>query len=189
MPTATVRIPREKRDTLKIIASVEKRDLKEILSELIDGYIESHRETLELLSRPEWLEMITAGKKEVSEEVKGKSPNDLEIEVKPAAEKGEKTTVLALEKIDITNFCRKWKISQLSVFGSILRDDFSADSDIDVLVSFAPGEEWSLTDLAIMQEELTSIFGREVDLVEETGLRNPFRKKAILESRKVIYAA
>ena len=78
MPTATVRIPREKRDTLKIIASVEKRDLKEILSELIDGYIESHRETLELLSRPEWLEMITEGKKEVSEGIKGKSLHDLE---------------------------------------------------------------------------------------------------------------
>lgn len=96
---------------------------------------------------------------------------------------------MALEKIDVTDFCRKWKISRLSVFGSILREDFNTDSDVDVLVSFAPEEEWSLTDLTIMQKELTSIFGREVDLVEETGLRNPFRKKAILESRKVIYAA
>lgn len=94
-----------------------------------------------------------------------------------------------MEKIDVTDFCRKWKISRLSVFGSILREDFNTDSDVDVLVSFAPEEEWSLTDLTIMQKELTSIFGREVDLVEETGLRNPFRKKAILESRKVIYAA
>ena len=61
MSTTTVRIPENKRDTLKIIASVEKRDIKEILSELIDEYIERHRETLEILSRPEWVEAIAEG--------------------------------------------------------------------------------------------------------------------------------
>jgi predicted transcriptional regulator len=63
MSTTTVRIPENKRDTLKIIASVEKRDIKEILSELIDEYIERHKETLEILSRPDWVEAINQGVK------------------------------------------------------------------------------------------------------------------------------
>lgn len=63
MPTTTVRIPEDKRDTLKIIASVEKRDIKEILTELIDEYIERHRETLEILSRPDWVAAINEGLK------------------------------------------------------------------------------------------------------------------------------
>lgn len=78
MATATVRIPEDKRDILKIISSVEKRDIKEILSQLIDEYIERHTETLELLSRPEWVEIITTGKEEVGLGVKGKSLNELE---------------------------------------------------------------------------------------------------------------
>lgn len=61
MSTTTVRIPEDKRDTLKIIASVEKREIKEILSELIDEYIDRHRETLEILSRPDWMEAIGKG--------------------------------------------------------------------------------------------------------------------------------
>jgi predicted transcriptional regulator len=63
MSTTTVRIPEDKRDTLKIIASVEKRDIKEILSELIDDYIERHKETLEILSRPDWITAINEGLK------------------------------------------------------------------------------------------------------------------------------
>ena len=78
MENTTVRIPKEKRDTLKIISSVERRDLIEILSELIDEYIERHKETLELLSKPEWVEMIRKGKKEIEEKAKGKSLNELE---------------------------------------------------------------------------------------------------------------
>jgi predicted transcriptional regulator len=61
MSTTTVRIPEDKRDTLKIIASVEKRDIKDILSELIDEYIERHKETLDILSRPDWVEAINQG--------------------------------------------------------------------------------------------------------------------------------
>jgi len=78
MSTATVRIPEEKRDTLKIIASIEKKEIKEILSELIDEYIERHRETLDLLSRPEWVEIIKKGKEEVKKGIKGKTLNELE---------------------------------------------------------------------------------------------------------------
>ncbi len=78
METATVRIPAEKRDILKVIASIEKTDIKEILTGLIDEYIERHKETLELLSRPEWVEAIKRGKGEVKSGVKGKSLEDLE---------------------------------------------------------------------------------------------------------------
>jgi predicted CopG family antitoxin len=76
--SATIRISEKKRDTLKIIASIEKREMKEILSELIDEYIERHKETLELLSQPEWIELIEQGKKEVVTKVKGKSLDELE---------------------------------------------------------------------------------------------------------------
>jgi predicted CopG family antitoxin len=78
MSTATVRIPEDKRDTLKIIASIEKKEIKEILSELIDEYIERHKETLDLLSRPEWVELIKKGKEEVVKGIKGKTLNELE---------------------------------------------------------------------------------------------------------------
>ena len=76
--TATVRIPAEKRDTLRIIAGIEKVEMKEILTELIDEYIERHRETLELLSRPEWVDVISRGKDEVARGVKGKSLDELD---------------------------------------------------------------------------------------------------------------
>ena len=78
METATVRIPAKKRDTLKIIASVEKREMKEIISELIDEYIERHKETLEILSNPEWVNIINKGKEEVKKEIAGKSLDELE---------------------------------------------------------------------------------------------------------------
>ncbi len=78
MQTVNVRIPEELRDTLKIIATVEKRDMKEILSELVVEYIERHKETLEILSNPQWVGMIRQGKKEIAEGVKGKSLNELE---------------------------------------------------------------------------------------------------------------
>jgi len=78
METATVRIPKDKRDILKIISSVERRDLKDILSELIDEYTERHKETLDLLSKPEWVDIIRRGKKEIKESLKGKSLDELE---------------------------------------------------------------------------------------------------------------
>jgi len=78
MATATVRIPAEKRDILRIIAGIERTEMKEILSELIDEYIERHQETLDLLSRPEWVDIIARGKNEVVQRVKGKSLDELE---------------------------------------------------------------------------------------------------------------
>jgi predicted CopG family antitoxin len=77
MATATVRIPAEKRDILRIIAGVERTEMKEILSELIDEYIERHQETLDLLSRPEWVDIIARGKEEVAKGVQGKGLDEL----------------------------------------------------------------------------------------------------------------
>lgn len=89
----------------------------------------------------------------------------------------------------IADFCRRWKVTQLALFGSVLRDDFRADSDVDVLVTFEPDADISLFDLGAMQQELEGMFGRHVDLVEEAGLRNPFRRRSILSSREIVYAA
>ena len=77
MTTATVRIPVAKRDTLKTIARGENTTMKEVLSELIDEYVERHEETLDLLSRPEWFEAIACGKAEVVAGVPGKSLDEL----------------------------------------------------------------------------------------------------------------
>ena len=89
----------------------------------------------------------------------------------------------------LSEFCRKWKVKELSLFGSILRDDFSPDSDIDVLVVFQPDDPWSLWDLMDMKEQLEVLFGRSVDLVEKEALRNPWRKRQILSTYEVVYAA
>lgn len=75
----------------------------------------------------------------------------------------------------------------MSLFGSVLRDDFGPESDVDVLVSFADDAPWSLWDLTAMRDELAAMLGRPVDLVEKEGLRNPFRRDRILKTRKVIY--
>ncbi len=87
------------------------------------------------------------------------------------------------------DFCRKWQVRELSLFGSALREDFRDDSDVDVLVSFEPHAAWSLLDLVTMQEELEALVGRHVDLVEQEALRNPYRRAAILNSKRVLYAA
>lgn len=89
----------------------------------------------------------------------------------------------------IEAFCRKWRVREFSLFGSVLRDDFRADSDVDVLVSFEEGAGIGLWDMAEMVEELEALYGRKVDLATKEGLRNPYRRHAILTKREVIYAA
>jgi hypothetical protein len=88
----------------------------------------------------------------------------------------------------IRDFCRKWKVKELSLFGSVLHDGFRQDSDVDVLVEFSDDALWDLWDLAAMQAELAAIFERDVDLVEKQGLRNPFRRRSILNAREIVYA-
>ena len=92
----------------------------------------------------------------------------------------------------IADFCRRWKIVELSLFGSVLRDDFRSDSDVDLLVSFAPEAEWSLFDHIRMEEELSSIFGRKVDMVSRRVVErsdNWIRRKVILETAEPYYVA
>lgn len=89
----------------------------------------------------------------------------------------------------IADFCRRWRVAEFSLFGSVLLDDFRPDSDIDVLVEFGPDAAWSTFDWVEMKDELERMFGRRVDLVSKRGLRNPFRRHAILSNREVIYAA
>lgn len=96
---------------------------------------------------------------------------------------------IEIPKDKLADFCHRWKVAELALFGSVLREDFSAASDIDVLLTFAPDAQHSLFDLVDMKEELQVIFGREVDLVEKAGLRNPFRRHAILKSLEVVYAS
>ena len=96
---------------------------------------------------------------------------------------------IELPQEKITALCQRWKVVELALFGSVLRDDFGPDSDIDVLVSFQPDVPWSLWDLFDMRQELQEMFGRKVDLIEKEALRNPFRKYEILRNHEVVYAA
>lgn len=90
---------------------------------------------------------------------------------------------------DIKALCRKWQIQELALFGSVLRDDFGPNSDVDVLVTFDVAATWSLWDLIDLREEFQHLFGRPVDVVERPALRNPFRRHEILRTRQVVYAA
>ena len=96
---------------------------------------------------------------------------------------------IQIDKEKIAAFCLKWEIREFALFGSVLRDDFGPDSDVDVLVSFSEEADWSLYDWVNMIDDLKSLFGHEVDLVEKGTLRNPFRRRAILNNKEIIYAA
>lgn len=88
----------------------------------------------------------------------------------------------------IADLAQRWKVIELAAFGSVLRDDFESDSDVDVLVSFEQTATWSLWDLTTMEDELAAIVGRKVDLVEKEALRNPFRRQQIVGGSKVIWS-
>ncbi len=99
---------------------------------------------------------------------------------------------IPIDRDKITEFCHRWKITELALFGSVLRDDFRPDSDVDLLATFAPEAEWSLFDHVTMEEELASILGRKVDLVSKRAIersRNWIRRKAILEAAEPFYVA
>jgi predicted nucleotidyltransferase len=99
---------------------------------------------------------------------------------------------IAIPHALLREFCDRWKVTELSLFGSVLREDFNKDSDVDILVSFSEGAHWTLFDMVHMQDELEAILGRKVDLVSRRGLetsKNQFRKKTIIDSREVIHAS
>jgi len=101
-----------------------------------------------------------------------------------------KNIELPIEQIQ--EFCDRWHITELALFGSILRDDFRSDSDVDVLVTFAPETKRGLSETLQMKDELQSIFGRKVDFIVKTAIErseNWLRRKNILESAQIIYTA
>ena len=87
----------------------------------------------------------------------------------------------------LNDFCRRWNVSRLSVFGSALRDDFGPASDLDFLVSFEAGTRWNLWELGDMQDEMESWLKRKVDLVQPENLQNPIKRKRILETQQVLF--
>ena len=101
------------------------------------------------------------------------------------------TAKIDLPRDEVAAFCRRWQIVELALFGSVLREDFSPGSDIDVLAQFDPRAHHTLLDLAEMQDELSGALGRRVDLIERSAVeasRNYLRCRAILGSTETIYA-
>lgn len=99
---------------------------------------------------------------------------------------------LKIDRQRISEFCQRWGIAELALFGSVLRDDFRPDSDIDVLLSFAEGSAHTLFDLARLQAELEQILGPEVHVLSRRAVeasRNPIRRDSILSSAQTVYAA
>ncbi|MHB8630213.1 MAG: nucleotidyltransferase family protein [Aggregatilineales bacterium] len=92
----------------------------------------------------------------------------------------------------IAAFCQRWHIAELALFGSVLRNDFRPDSDVDVLATFEPGGGHTLSELTDLYAEIEALFGRPVDLIDRPSLErspNYIRRKAILNSARVVYAA
>ncbi|MDY0019527.1 MAG: nucleotidyltransferase domain-containing protein [Anaerolineae bacterium] len=101
-------------------------------------------------------------------------------------------TRITLPKDWLADFCRRWKVTELALFGSVLRPDFGPKSDVDVLVTFALDASVGLFALVEMQQELEALLGRPVDLVERIAVEeaeNYIRRKHILSHMEVIYAA
>jgi uncharacterized protein len=101
-------------------------------------------------------------------------------------------TAIDLPMDQIRGFCHKWQVTEFALFGSVLRDDFRPDSDVDILVNFSPTAKRGLTETLEMQDELEAIFDRKVDLIAKAAIErseNWLRRKNILESAQIIYAA
>ncbi len=92
----------------------------------------------------------------------------------------------------LADLCRKWQIVELSLFGSVLRDDFGPGSDVDVLVTFAPGARLTAFQLVDLRDELASVLGRRVDVLTRRGVEacgNPWFRHAVLSTARTVYAA
>jgi len=99
---------------------------------------------------------------------------------------------IELSREAIADFCRRWRIRELAIFGSALREDFRPDSDVDVLVTFEPEVRWEFQQWLEMIHELEALFGRKVDLVERRMVeqsKNYIRRKHILSHLEPIYVA
>ena len=92
---------------------------------------------------------------------------------------------IELPRDALTEFCRRWMITEFALFGSVLRDDFGPESDVDVLVTYAPDAEWSLLDHVRMERELGQLLGRRVDAMTRRSIErshNERRRGEILSS-------
>ncbi len=99
---------------------------------------------------------------------------------------------LAITHEQLVAFCQRWKIRELAVFGSVLRTDFSPNSDIDLLVTFEENANWGLFEHVQMQQELETLLKRNVDLLTRRAVeqsKNPFRRDAILSTAQTLIAA
>jgi len=94
-----------------------------------------------------------------------------------------------LDYKDIILLCEKYGVDELSIFGSSIRDDFTQNSDVDILVSFGKKSEITLFDIMDLEDEFSQLLKRDVDIVEKESLKNPIRKNKILSTREIIYAA
>ncbi len=97
---------------------------------------------------------------------------------------------ISLPHDKIADFCRRWQINEFALFGSVLRNDFGPNSDLDVLVTFAPEADWSLFDHIRMQQELNHLLNRKVDLLSRQAVEqshNEPRRREILNSAQAIY--
>lgn len=94
-----------------------------------------------------------------------------------------------IDQVALSAFAQRHKLSELALFGSILRDDFSDTSDVDVLFALLPGEQMSIEKYLEMKDELASLFGRPVDIVQRNLVQNPYRRESVLRTRKIIYAS
>ena len=99
-------------------------------------------------------------------------------------------TTIQMPKNQIAEFCRRWQIKEIALFGSVLRDDFGPESDLDILVSFSADAEWGLLDHLKMEQELTTIFNRKIDLFSKRAVElshNQLRRQEILRTAEVVY--
>jgi predicted nucleotidyltransferase len=99
---------------------------------------------------------------------------------------------IPIDREKIAAFCQRWRIAELAVFGSALRDDFRPDSDVDVLVTFVPDAQWGLLDHVRMEDELSQIIGRKVDLVSRRAIEqspNWIIRKSILGTAESLHVA
>ncbi len=104
----------------------------------------------------------------------------------------EMSLQIPMDRDRIARFCRKWRIRELALYGSVLRGDFGPQSDIDILVTFAPGGGITFKNYVMMTGELAAIFGRPVDLVEREAIEkspNYIRRRHILDSLEAVYVA
>ncbi len=98
-----------------------------------------------------------------------------------------RTIQIAVPRQALAELCQRWSVRELALFGSAVRDDFRPESDVDLLVTFADDAQVSLADFVTLRDELAVLFGRKVDLVEEKGLRNPYRRRSILRDKMTVY--